>query len=76
MVDVPVSGFRKSWAQKLASPKSECHAITNTYPEAASVVQQVYRVVGDIENLAGKALAKVGESSEWTSIVDSAYETE
>jgi hypothetical protein len=41
MAEVPVPGFRKYWAQKLASHKSECHAITNKYPEAASEVQQV-----------------------------------
>jgi hypothetical protein len=46
----------------------ESHAITNKYPDAASVAQQVYRVLGDIENLQ----AKVGVSSEWTSIVSNA----
>jgi hypothetical protein len=32
--------------------------------KAASVVQQVYKVLGGIENLAGCTMAKVGESSE------------
>jgi hypothetical protein len=41
---------------------------------AASVVQQIHRVLSDIENLAGCTPAKVGESSEWTSIVNSAEE--
>jgi hypothetical protein len=31
-------------------------------------VQKVYKVLTDIENLAGCTPAKVGESSEWTSI--------
>jgi hypothetical protein len=43
-------------------------------PKAASVVQQVHKVLNDIENLAGCTQAKVGESSEWTSIVKSAEE--
>jgi hypothetical protein len=60
VADVPVSGFWKFWTQKLASLKSECHAVTNQYPEAASVVQQVYKIFSDIENLARCTLAKVG----------------
>jgi secreted trypsin-like serine protease len=37
-------------------------------------VQQVYKALSDIENLAGWAQAKVAESSEWTPIVNSAEE--
>jgi hypothetical protein len=54
--------------------KSESHTITNKYLEAASVVQQVYKVLSDIENLAVCAPVEVGESSEQTSIVNSAEE--
>jgi hypothetical protein len=74
MADVPVPGFRKYWTQKLASLKSECHAITSKYPEATSVVQQVCRVLSDVETLAGCTPAKVGDGSECTSIVKSAEE--
>jgi hypothetical protein len=74
MADVRVPGFRKYWTQKLASLKTECHAITNKYPEAASVVQQVYKMFSDIENFAGCTLTEVVESSEWTSIVNSMEE--
>jgi hypothetical protein len=74
VADVPVPGFGKYWIQKVASLKSECHAITNKYPEAASVMQQVYKVLSDTENPAGCTTAKVGESSEWNSIVNSAEE--
>jgi hypothetical protein len=41
---------------------------------AASVVQQVHKLLNGIEILAGCTQAKVGESSEWTSIVKSAEE--
>jgi hypothetical protein len=46
-------------------------AIMNKYSEAASVVQQVkgYTVFSDIENFVRCTPAKLGESSEWTSIV-------
>jgi hypothetical protein len=72
MADVLVPGFRKYRTQKLASLKSECHAIMKKYPEAISVVQQVYTVFSDNENLAGCTPAKVRESSEWTSTGNSA----
>jgi hypothetical protein len=70
MLDVPVLVFWKYWTQKLALLKSKCYAFS-LQPEAASVVQQVYEVLIDIENLAGCTPTKVGESSEWTSIVNS-----
>jgi hypothetical protein len=44
------------------------------YWEAASVVHQVYKVLSDVENLAGCTPAKVGDSSERTSIANSAEE--
>jgi hypothetical protein len=69
MADVPEPGFRKYWRQKLSSLKSQYH-----YPEAASVVPQAYKVLSDIEILARYTPAKVGESSEWTTVVNSAEE--
>jgi hypothetical protein len=74
MAEVTEPGFRKYWRQNLSSLKSQCHDITNKYPEAASVVQQVYKLLSDIEILAKCTPAKVVESSEWTSIVSSAEE--
>jgi hypothetical protein len=73
MADVPVPEFWKYWRQKLTLLKSQCHAITNKYPEAASVVQ-VHKVLGDIEILARCTLATVWESSEWSSVVNSIEE--
>jgi hypothetical protein len=70
----PSTGFRKYWRQELASLKSESHVFTNKYPEAAAVVQQVHNVLSDIEILSGCTSAKVGESSEWTSVVKRAEE--
>jgi hypothetical protein len=57
--------------RSLASLNSQCHVITNKYPEAGTVVQQVHKVLNDIEILAGCTPAKVGESSQWTSLVNS-----
>jgi hypothetical protein len=72
MADVPEPGFRKYWRQQLSTMKSEWHATTNKYPEAASVVQQVHNVISDIETLAKCTPARVGENSQWTTIVNSA----
>jgi hypothetical protein len=71
MADVTEPGFRKYWREKLSSLKSQYHDITNKYPEA---VQEVYKVLSDIEILAKCTPAKMGESSEWASIVSSAEE--
>jgi hypothetical protein len=70
MVDVPIPGFQKT-LDTGASLKSECHAITNKYPETASLLQQVYKALGDIENHVRCTPAKVRENSEFTSIVNS-----
>jgi hypothetical protein len=74
MSDVPVPGSRKYETQKLASLTFQCHAITNKYPEPGSVAQQVHKVLSDIEILAGCTLLKLGESSEWTTIVNGVEE--
>jgi hypothetical protein len=72
MSDVPVPGFRNYWTQKLVPLKPECHAIMNKYREAVSVVQQVHKVLSDIEKRAGCTPAEVGGNSEWTSALNSA----
>jgi hypothetical protein len=64
MADVPLPGFQKYWAQKLASLKSKCHVMSK-YPEAASVMQRVYKVLSNteyFEYLAGCTPAKLGEN--------------
>jgi hypothetical protein len=72
MADVSEPGFQKYWRQELSLLKSECNATTNKYPDAASVVQQVHKVISDIETLAKCTPAAVVESSLWTTIINSA----
>jgi hypothetical protein len=43
----------------------------NKHPEAVSVVQQVHKILSNFENLSECTPDKVGESSKWTSIVNS-----
>jgi hypothetical protein len=59
MAEIPEPGLWKYWRQKLSSLKSQCITITNKYPEAASVIQQVHKVLSDIEILAKCTQAKV-----------------
>jgi hypothetical protein len=54
--------------------KSQCHDITYKYPEEDSIVQQVYKMLSDIEILAKCIPAEVEESSGWTTIVNSTEE--
>jgi hypothetical protein len=56
----PSTGLQKYWTQKLASLKSQCHAIMNKNPEAGSVVQEVHKALNDTEILARCTQAKVG----------------
>jgi hypothetical protein len=49
----PNTGIPEILTEKQASVKSEYPAIGNEYPERASVVQQVCRVVGDTEDFTG-----------------------
>jgi hypothetical protein len=74
MADVPVRGFPKYWSQTLASLNSQYHAIKNKFREADSVVQKVHNIISDIKIFAGCIPTKVGGSSEWTTIVNSAEE--
>jgi hypothetical protein len=55
--------------------KSQCHAITNKSPEAASALQQVHKMLSDTETFAKCTPARVGESSEWTTVVNNAEES-
>jgi hypothetical protein len=68
MADVAEPGFQKYWRQELSTLKSQCYAMTNKYPEAASVVQQAHKIISNTEALAKRRLARVGKSSLWTFI--------
>jgi hypothetical protein len=58
MVDVPEEGFWKYCRQMLSSLKSQYHDIKNKYPETVSVMQQVYKLLSEIEIFARYTPAK------------------
>jgi hypothetical protein len=69
-----VPGFRRYYTQTLASLNYQCHAFKSKSAEAGTVVLQVHKVLNAMEILAGCTAAEVGESSKWTSVVNSAEE--
>jgi hypothetical protein len=69
MADVPVPAYQEFWAEKRSALQAEYKSIVNTHPDAAPCLQQLYKVLSDIEALAGCTPATVGESEEWAAIV-------
>jgi hypothetical protein len=69
MADVPVPAYQELWTDKWSSLTNEYKDITNKYPCAAPSINQLLKVLCDIENLASYTPVSVGESEEWTAII-------
>jgi hypothetical protein len=63
MAGVPVPAYQQLWMDKRSSLKTECKAIVSTHSDAAPSLQQLFKVLCAIEDLASK---------EWTAIISSA----
>jgi hypothetical protein len=74
MGDVPVPGCQIFWKNKLSALKSEYQTLVQQYPEADAQLKQLLKVLGDIEGVASHILASVGNSAEWSAIVNAAEE--
>jgi hypothetical protein len=74
MAGVTVPAYKQFWKDKRPSLKSEYNAIISTYPDASSSMQQLLKVLSDIEDLASYTPASIGESKEWAKIISSAEE--
>jgi hypothetical protein len=59
---------------KLSALKSEYQTVVQQYPEEDAQLKQLLQVLGDIEDVARHIPASVGESAEWSAIVNSADE--
>jgi hypothetical protein len=44
------------------------------YPDVDAQLKQLFKLLGDIEDVAGHTPASVGESTEWAAIVNAAEE--
>jgi hypothetical protein len=66
MTGAPVPGYQAFWAEKRASLKSEYQVLIKQYPDADLQYRLLYKVICNIEDVAGCTPAAVGESAEWT----------
>jgi hypothetical protein len=74
MADVPVPGYQAFWIDKGKSLKTEYKRVLSQSPDADEQLKQLFKVLCDIEDLAGYTLASVGDSDQWSSIVNTAEE--
>jgi hypothetical protein len=74
MVDVPVPGYQAFWANERTTLKSEYQRQIGQFPDAHAQLRQLFQVLCDIEDVAGYPPALVGESEQWSSIVNAAEE--
>jgi hypothetical protein len=72
MAGAPVPGYQVFWAERRASLQSEYQVLLKQYPDADKQYRLLYTTICDIEDLAGCTPAAVGESTQWTEIVNTA----
>jgi hypothetical protein len=72
MAGIPVTAYEEFWLHEVNSLQSEYKDIVAEHPDAAHVMEQVHKVLGDIVCLAGCAPATVGMSKQWAAVVKSA----
>jgi hypothetical protein len=72
MGDVPVPGYQTFWTNKRSTLKSEYQSLVQQYPDADAQVKQLFKLLGDIEDVVGHTPASVEESAERTAIVNAA----
>jgi hypothetical protein len=76
MAGVPVPSYQQLWANKCLSLQAEQQNLVGKYPDAASPVRQLFKVLCNIEDLAGWMRASIVENMEWAAIVSSAEENQ
>jgi hypothetical protein len=72
--DILVSGYQTFWTNKRSTLKSEYQALVQKYPDADMQLKQLFKVLGDIEDTPERTPELVGESVEWSAIVNAAEE--
>jgi hypothetical protein len=65
-------GYQAFWAGKRSSLPAEYQTLMVKHPDADAQYRQLFKVLCDIEDVAGYTPAEVGESAEWTVIVSAA----
>jgi hypothetical protein len=76
MAAVPVPGYQAYWADKRQTSKSEYQQLVAQFPDADAQLKQLFKLLCDIEDVAGYTPASVGDSDQWSSIVNTAEENQ
>jgi hypothetical protein len=72
MADVTLPTYQKFWKDKRTTLRAEHQSLVAKHPDAEAQLKQLFRILCDIEVVAGHIPVSVGESVEWTSIVTTA----
>jgi hypothetical protein len=67
-----VATHEQFWLQEVKNLQTSCKGIIANYPDSDGVLQQVYKVLGDLVSLAGCTSTNVGESEQWVHTVNAA----
>jgi hypothetical protein len=71
---VPLPAYKTFWTCKRKTLKAEFQELVGKRPDAEAQLRQLFRVLCDIEDVAGYAPTSVGESEKWTAIVNTVEE--
>jgi hypothetical protein len=74
MADIPVPGCQAFCIDKRKALETEYKRLLNQSPDADALLKQLFKVLCDIEDVAGYTPASVGDSDQWSSIVNTAQE--
>jgi hypothetical protein len=72
MTEVPVLGYQKFWKDKRTTLRAENKSLVAKYPDVEGSLKHLFKILCDTEVVAGHTPASVGESVEWTQIVNTA----
>jgi hypothetical protein len=66
--------YQAFWADNLVKLKTEYRQWLGQFPDAEVQMKLLFKIMRDIEEVAGHTPASVGESDQWSSIVNIAEE--
>jgi hypothetical protein len=72
MADIPVPGYQAFWIDKCKALNSEYKRLLSQSPDADAQLKQLFKVLCDIEDVAGYTPASEGDSDQWSYIVNTA----
>jgi hypothetical protein len=65
MADIPVPGYQAFWTAR-KTIKGEYQRLLAQHPDAEEQLRQLYKILRDIEDVARRTPAAVGESERWS----------